>query len=125
MMRLIRNSKAFTLVEILIVVAILGLLAAIAVPNLMRARVDATQTACRANQKAIEKAIATYLVREDKPIPSADIVLNTAGSFASGVYDPVTAGYIKVTDPFTPGTTTAYVITIKADTGQVLITGGL
>lgn len=58
----IRHSvrSAFTLVEIMIVVAIIGLLAAIAVPNFVRAREDARRVACVANLKSIEGAKATW-----------------------------------------------------------------
>ena len=45
---------AFTLVEIMIVVAIIGLLAAIAIPSFVRAREVAQRTACILNLKAIE-----------------------------------------------------------------------
>lgn len=48
------HRTAFTLVEIMIVVAIIGLLAAIAIPSFVRAREKAQQTACILNLKAIE-----------------------------------------------------------------------
>ena len=46
----------FTLVEIMIVVAIIGLLAAIAIPNFVRARLRAQQTVCISNLKQIDGA---------------------------------------------------------------------
>ena len=46
----------FTLVEIMIVVAIIGLLAAVAIPNLVKARKAAQKAACIQNLKAIEGA---------------------------------------------------------------------
>jgi type II secretion system protein G len=51
------NRKGFTLVEIMIVVAIIGLLAAIAIPNFVKARETAQAQACVANLKQIEGAI--------------------------------------------------------------------
>ena len=56
------NRKAFTLVEILIVVAIIALLAAIAIPNLLRAKVNSNQSAAQATLKAIANALETYAI---------------------------------------------------------------
>lgn len=51
-----RSSKGFTLVEIMIVVAIIGLLAALAVPNFIQARRDAQEKSCQQNLDQLEGA---------------------------------------------------------------------
>jgi len=52
--------KGFTLVEIMIVVAIIALLAAIAIPNLLRARLNANDAAAKASLQALVTAIESY-----------------------------------------------------------------
>lgn len=56
------REKGFTLVEIMIVVAIIGLLAAIAIPNFVRARQKAQAEACIANLRQIEGATQVWAV---------------------------------------------------------------
>ena len=58
----IKTSKksGFTLVEIMIVVAIIGLLAAIAIPNFVKARTTSQQNACINNLRQIDGATQQY-----------------------------------------------------------------
>jgi len=66
-MKINRTRKSgFTLVEIMIVVAIIALLAAIAIPNFVKARQSSQRTACIANLKQIEGAKATWAMEMKK-----------------------------------------------------------
>ena len=58
----------FTLVEIMIVVAIIGLLAAIAIPNLVRARATSQANACINNLRQIDGAIQQIAIEKGKKV---------------------------------------------------------
>jgi prepilin-type N-terminal cleavage/methylation domain-containing protein len=67
------RGAAFTLVEIMIVVAIIGLLAAIAIPNFVKARTTAQMNACINNLRQIDGAIQQWAL-EEKQAPDANVV---------------------------------------------------
>lgn len=60
------RSHAFTLVEIMIVVAVIGLLAAMAIPNFVKARATAQANACINNLRKIDDAANQFAVERGK-----------------------------------------------------------
>jgi len=71
------NRAGFTLVEIMIVVAIIGMLATLAIPNFMKARTTAQKNACISNLRQIDGAIQTWAMEMRKdagnPVTYTDI----------------------------------------------------
>jgi prepilin-type N-terminal cleavage/methylation domain-containing protein len=75
-----RKSAAFTLVEIMIVVLIIGILLAIAVPNFVRARETSRGKACIANLKEIDSAKEQYAMDNKLPTGDTSVAADTLGT---------------------------------------------
>jgi len=85
------NKKGFTLIEIMIVVAIIALLAAIAIPNFVKYRNRARIGACGANLIQIARAYESYMMENDVEVTSDTGV--TATELSSRLVGPT--NYLK------------------------------
>jgi general secretion pathway protein G len=85
-----RRLRAFTLVEILIVVVILGILSAIVVPQFTSATDDAARTATRDQLNKLREAITVYYYRNNNTLPQI-----SAGPGAWGELVSMTSDYLK------------------------------
>jgi prepilin-type N-terminal cleavage/methylation domain-containing protein len=93
------TRRAFTLIEIMIVVLIIGILLAIAVPNFVRARESARSKACISNLKQVQSAKEQWAMDNKQP---GTATVNSTDIYGSG-------NYILVT-PTCPSTNGTYVI---------------
>ena len=96
------KKRGFTLVEIMIVVAIIALLAAIAIPNLLRARLNANESATIAALKTVVAAATSFASVNGGNYPLTFVAMSTAvppyldPSFTGA---PTKSGYVLTYTP--------------------------
>jgi prepilin-type N-terminal cleavage/methylation domain-containing protein len=73
-----KNRKGFTLIELMIVIAIIGILAAMAIPNFKKAREQAREKACYSNIRVLLGAIEMYNMDHSVMMDSPTRVVLTA-----------------------------------------------
>jgi type IV pilus assembly protein PilA len=129
------NKRSFTLVEIMIVVAVIALLAAIAIPNLLNAKMSANTAAAKANIHSLATAAETFSVANNGTYPVTvaqftNYIGGVSGYCADASGGTTTlqgynysctmtaGGYIFEASPVTVGT--SGITTYTATTGGVL-----
>jgi prepilin-type N-terminal cleavage/methylation domain-containing protein len=89
-----KNRKGFTLIELMIVIAIIGILAAMAIPNFKKAREQAREKACYSNIRVLLGAIEMYNMDHSEMMdtPDQDSLTGAAGYLKAKVDCPESGG---------------------------------
>jgi len=105
MLSKIRNRKGFTLIELMIVVAIIAILAAIAIPNFLKFQAKSKQSEARTMLTGVYEAEMGFFATENYFSPTADAIGFEPASPPKYYLDPSMPGWI-VADAITHFTAT-------------------
>jgi prepilin-type N-terminal cleavage/methylation domain-containing protein len=113
------NSEGFTLIELMIVIAIIGILAAIAIPNFIAYRNKAYCSQAEEDAKSVASAVADYYSEPDHTtmLEEADIQAGL-GDISFTLSGTVMAIVVTVSDPGQCPRDSEYQITIPSDSAN-------
>jgi prepilin-type N-terminal cleavage/methylation domain-containing protein len=132
-----RHEKGFTLIELMVVIVIIAILAAVALPNFMGATEKARESAVRSAMKTLQTAIEMYAtdhsgtytnrLEDVKPYLPGNAfpkspATNSAYSLGSNLFDGSTSGSPETSNP-TTAQQYAIVYTYDAVTNSYTLTG--
>ena len=119
-----KHQAGFSLIELLIVVAIILIIAAIAIPNLLRSRIAANEASAVGSVRTMNTAASTYNSTYANGFPASLAAMGTA---AAGDTTASCSEALLIDNVLTTGTKTGYVFTYadgSGDTPNAAPTGG-